>query len=85
VGLPKPKPRALRFQPKSATVGTPVLIWGYNLLSASVQFNGVPASVVHTSGSNYVWAAVPTGATKGPITVTTPGGVSTTPANFTVQ
>jgi uncharacterized repeat protein (TIGR03803 family) len=84
-GLPKPKPRALEFEPESAPVGTPIRIWGYNLLSASVQFNGVPATTVHNSGSNYVWATVPAGATTGPITVTTPGGTSTTHDSFTVQ
>ena len=48
--------------------------WGYNLLSSSVQFNGVAAAAVEGSGPNYVYAAVPAGATSGPIAVTTPGG-----------
>jgi hypothetical protein len=50
-----------------------------------VQFNGTHATSVSNSGSNYVWATVPAGATTGPITVTTPGGLSTTPASFIVQ
>jgi hypothetical protein len=85
LGLPKPKPRAQRFHPATGPAGTQVLIWGYNLFEASVQFNGVPATVVRNSGSNYVWAAVPAGATSGPLTVTTPGGTTTTHASFTLQ
>ena len=84
-GLPKPAPRPRRFHPQSGPVGTKVLIWGDNLLSASVAFNGVTAPTVSNSGPNYVWATVPAGATTGPITVTTPGGMHTTRASFTVQ
>jgi len=84
-GIPIPKPRAPTFYPKSGAVGTQVRIWGYNLFGASVQFNGVASTSVHNAGSNYVWATVPTGATTGPITVTTPGGTSTTKQSFTVQ
>jgi hypothetical protein len=84
-GLPKPAPRPLEFDPKHGRPGTKVRIWGYNLLSASAEFNGVPATAVSSSGSNYVWATVPAGATTGPITVTTPGGQSTTTAVFRVN
>ncbi|MGO4879712.1 MAG: choice-of-anchor tandem repeat GloVer-containing protein [Bryobacteraceae bacterium] len=85
VGMPKPRPSARKFGPESGPTGTRVRIWGYNLLSASVEFNGVPAVSVSSSGPNYVWATVPTGATTGPITVTTPGGSDVTQASFTVQ
>lgn len=84
-GLPKPAPAPLRFNPQSGAAGTKVLIWGNNLLSASVQFNGVAATDVSNSGSNYVWATVPAGATTGPITITTPGGTTTTQGSFSVQ
>lgn len=84
-GLPKPPPRARHFHPQSGPVGTRVLVWGYDLLSASVQVNGVNAATVSNSGPNYVWATVPAGATTGPITITTPGGSVTTKASFTVQ
>jgi hypothetical protein len=66
-------------------VGTKVLIWGSNLLSASVRFNGTAATAVSNSGSNYIWATLPPGATTGPITITTPGGTHTTEASFIVQ
>jgi len=85
VGLPKPLPSPLKFGPQSGAPGTRVRIWGQNLLSASVAFNGVAAREVSNSGSNYVWATVPTGATSGPITVTTPGGSATTQSSFTVE
>jgi uncharacterized repeat protein (TIGR03803 family) len=85
LGLPKPAPAAQRFYPNSAAVGTPIRIWGNNLLGASVEFNGVAATEVTNSGPNYVWATVPAGATSGPITITTPGGTVTTKASFTVE
>jgi uncharacterized repeat protein (TIGR03803 family) len=83
--LPKPAPQALAFRPSSGPPGTPILIWGNNLLVASVTFNGTPAAKAHSSGPNDVIATVPAGATTGPITVTTPGGASTTTASFTVR
>ncbi len=85
VGLPKPQPWAGEFGPQAGPAGTRVRIWGHNLLAASVQFNGVPATAVSSSGPNYVWATVPSGAVTGPITVVTPGGANTTKSNFTVQ
>jgi len=84
-GLAKPGPQPQSFSPQSGAVGTNVRIWGQNLLSAAVQFNGVAAATVSNSGPNYVWATVPAGAITGPITVATPGGTETTQASFTVQ
>ena len=54
------------------------------MLQATVSFNGTAAIKVTHSGPNYTFALVPKGATSGPITVTTPGGTSTTPTTFTV-
>lgn len=85
VGLPKPAPWTQHFSPTSGAVSAQVRLWGNNLLSAAVQFNGVAAATVSNSGSNYVWATVPEGATTGPITVTTPGGTVTTADSFTVK
>jgi hypothetical protein len=84
-GLPKPAPMAPQFVPASGAAGTRVRIWGYQLLGASVQFNGVAATDAVNSGPNYVWATVPEGATTGPITIATPGGSTTTRDSFTVQ
>jgi uncharacterized repeat protein (TIGR03803 family) len=85
VGLPKPGPRALRFNPSSGPVGTKVLVWGLDLLSASVEFNGTRTTEVLNSGSNYIQATVPPGATTGPLRITTPGGTVTTQTRFTIQ
>jgi uncharacterized repeat protein (TIGR03803 family) len=83
--LPVPKPKAREFSPSSGPTGTQVMIWGQNLLGASVQFNGAGATTVSNAGPNYVWAAVPPGATSGPVTVTTPGGTSITHSRFKVN
>ncbi len=85
VGLPKPRPWAQHFSPQSGPAGTRVRIWGSNLLSAAVWFNGVAGDAVSNSGPNYIWATVPAGAGSGPLTITTPGGTATTQASFTVQ
>ncbi|MGA3074608.1 MAG: choice-of-anchor tandem repeat GloVer-containing protein [Bryobacteraceae bacterium] len=84
-GQPKPAPRPLGFNPRSGGVGSTVSIWGSHLLSGSVRFNGVDATAVSNSGSNYLLATVPAGAASGPITVTTPGGTVTTRARFIVR
>ncbi len=85
VGLPIPKPQAAVFSPASGAVGTQVLIWGNNMLQSTVQFNGVAATEVKYGGPQYVSVTVPAGATTGPITVTTKGGVSTTQQSFQVE
>jgi hypothetical protein len=84
VGMPKPPPYAQTFEPQSGAAGTRVRIWGHNLLSASVEFNGAAAVEVSNSGPNYVWATVPADATTGPITVSTPAGTVSTQADFAV-
>ena len=81
-GLRKPVPRAHYLAPPQGSVGTEVRIWGDNLLSASVTFNGVAADSVYNSGPNYIYATVPAGATTGPLTITTPGGSVTTASFF---
>jgi len=84
-GLPKPRPKALRFGPQAGPVGTKVLIWGFDLLSASVEFHGSRATEVSNGGPNYIRATVPRGAATGAIRITTPGGAVTTDTSFTVQ
>ena len=86
LGLPKPLPRIRYFSPASGTVGSGVLIVGANLLGLNqVKFNGAPATQFASRGSNYAVAIVPSGATSGPIMVTTPNGNVTSKASFTVQ
>jgi len=84
-GERRPAPRPRRLNPPSGAAGTKVLIWGAHLLSASVRFNGTPATEVSNSGPDYIWATVPPGATTGPVTVTTPGGTAAAKDSFVVQ
>jgi hypothetical protein len=84
-GLPRPAPRALAFSPAAGKPGTKVLIWGSNLLGSSVNFGGVPAALVSSSGAHYVWATVPAHAKSGAIIVTTAGGKSMTTASFRIS
>jgi len=51
--------------------------------SSSVTFNGLPASFSVVSDT-YMTAVVPTGATTGPVVVTTPGGTLSSNASFQV-
>lgn len=63
------------FSPKLGGAGTSVTITGVNLSSASsVTFNGIAATIVNNS-STAITVTVPSGATTGPIAVTTSNGV----------
>jgi IPT/TIG domain len=77
-------PTITSFTPTSGAVGTSVTISGTNFAGATtVRFNGTAAgfSVISTTA---VQATVPTGATTGPVSVTTPGGTATSGTNFIV-
>jgi hypothetical protein len=77
-------PKITGFSPSSGAVGTVVTISGTNLGKAtSLTFNGVAATITTDSAST-ITAAVPAGATTGPIAVTTAGGTGTSGTNFTV-
>jgi uncharacterized protein (TIGR03437 family) len=72
------------FSPTNGLVNTTVVINGTNFTSAStVTFNGANASFTVNSRSQ-ITAAVPDGATSGPITVIAPGGLATSASSFTV-
>jgi uncharacterized repeat protein (TIGR03803 family) len=80
----EPAPTISSFTPKSGFPGTSVIITGTNLSYAtSVTFNGTPATITSDTATQIV-ATVPSGATTGPISVTTLGGTVTTTSNFTV-
>jgi uncharacterized repeat protein (TIGR03803 family) len=71
--------------PTSGTVGTPVTILGFKMNSAtSVTFNGTPATFQVIWG-NAIKTTVPSGATTGPVTVTTPSRTLTSNVNFQVN
>jgi hypothetical protein len=71
------------FSPSSGPPGTQVIITGANFTGATaVTFNGTAASLAVNS-STQITATVPSGATTGPITVTTSDGPATSASNFT--
>jgi large repetitive protein len=79
-------PTISSFSPKSGPVGTSVRINGSGFAGATaVRFNGVAAAsfTVNAQGTR-IDTKVPSGATTGKISVTTPAGTATSAANFTV-
>src|ERR1043166_432528 len=73
------------FDPDRATVGVSVTIAGNDFTNASeVDFNGISASF-QVQSDTQITATVPRDSLTGPVTVTTPDGVATSPTDFTVQ
>ena len=79
-------PTITSFTPTSGPVGTSVAITGTNLCGATqVVFNTQPVITYSVTSETSITATVPTGATTGPIRVTTPGfSQVSSAANFTV-
>jgi uncharacterized repeat protein (TIGR03803 family) len=74
----------VKTQLASGRVGASVVILGTNLTGATgVAFNGTPASITANSASE-IKTIVPTNATTGPVTVTTPSGTLTSNRPFRV-
>jgi uncharacterized protein (TIGR03437 family) len=85
-GLPKPAPFVNRIIPATGSAGQSILLWGSHLVGAtSVSFNGVAAAAFQVNSTQAVVAAVPAGATTGPVTITTANGSFTTTQSFTIQ
>lgn len=79
-------PTITSFTPTSGGVGVRVIITGTRFAGAtSVTFDGVPATFRVLRGGSRITTNVPSGATSGPIAVTTPGGTATTATDFVVQ
>jgi uncharacterized repeat protein (TIGR03803 family) len=75
----------VRTQTTSGKVGATVIILGTNLTgSTSVTFNGT-AAVFTVVSSSEITATVPSGATSGVVSVTTPGGVLNSNQAFQVK
>jgi hypothetical protein len=80
-----PPPTISSFTPTSGPAGTTVSITGTGFTGASsVTFGGVPATNLTLNSDTSITATVPSGATTGPIAVTTPGGTGTSTATFTL-
>src|SRR5262245_20327913 len=83
-----PRPAIRSFTPTSGRIGTLVVITGINFsgtgfTTSAVKFNGVTATFTVNSATQ-VTATVPSGATTGRISLTTPGGTTSSGASFTV-
>jgi hypothetical protein len=79
-------PAITGFTPSGGSPGTTVEIVGANLTGVtSVRFGTVPAASFQVRSAQEIAAVVPNGAATGKITVTTPGGTASSPANFVVS
>lgn len=77
-------PSITNFSPTSGSAGTDVTISGTNFSGTTqVQFNGTNANF-RVDSSTQITATVPSGATTGPISVTTPAGTAASSSNFSV-
>jgi hypothetical protein len=83
--LGAPPPRIDAFTPTSGPVGTGVTISGAGFTAAtSVRFNGTEAAFT-VAADNTISTTVPLGATTGPVSVATSGGIATSTSPFTVS
>src|SRR5579871_2720804 len=79
-------PEFITLQQTSGTVGSQVSILGQGFNSSSVvKFDGVQAKTVTVTGTSYISATVPTGATDGYVTVTTGSTTLKSTQKFTVH
>jgi hypothetical protein len=80
-----PPPTVTSFTPTSGPVGSRVVITGTHFYDVSqVDFNGMVALGYTIDSTTQITATVPTGATTGPIRVTTLDGTGHSPTDFTV-
>ena len=78
-------PASLPFTPSSGPVGTMSTLTGTSFTGAtSVGFNGAATTDFSVNSDTQITVTVPSGATSGPITVTTPGGTATSDMGFIV-
>jgi hypothetical protein len=82
---PDKTPTISSFLPTSGPPGTVVTISGrWFQQTADVSFNGTPASTYTVDSANQISASVPSGASSGPISVTSRSGTGTSTDIFTV-
>ena len=76
------------FSPTSACAGTTptITLTGTNFTGATaVKFNGVNATPITVVNATTITVPLPSTATTGPVTVTTPAGTGTSGSNFTIN
>jgi uncharacterized repeat protein (TIGR03803 family) len=74
------------FVRANGKIGEQAQILGQGLTgTTSVTFNGIPATRFKVVSDTYMTAVVPTGATTGPVVVTTPAGPLTSNVNFRIS
>src|SRR5437870_5227278 len=79
------KPTITSFTPTSGPVGTMVTISGTDFTGVTaVTFNGVNGDPFTVTSATAIQDSVPMGATTGPLSVTTTGGMATSASVFTV-
>jgi len=77
-------PDLVNVLPNQAPIGTQVGLIGVNFTGTThVLFNGTPATFT-VDNDSLVRAAVPVGATSGPVTITNPGGSDVSDTPFTI-
>ncbi|MGD0165494.1 MAG: hypothetical protein ABSB39_23850 [Candidatus Sulfotelmatobacter sp.] len=75
----------ISFVRASGRIGAPAEILGQGFRGTrSVTFNGIPATSFTVVTDTFMTAVVLTGATTGPVVVTTPSGNLTSNKNFSV-
>ena len=87
-------PEITRFDVNSGPVGFIIRIYGHNFDLENkdaniVRFNNVQATDVQASyqsarNEDMLRVEIPSGATSGPVTIQTPGGIATGPRDFTI-
>ena len=81
-----PPPEVWSFTPENGTVGAEVALTGVRFTGATqVRFDGTPAASFVVDSDSQMRAVVPSGATSGPISVTTAGGTGASAASFEVR
>ena len=79
------EPAIASFAPASGAVGTVVTISGSNFAGVTaVRFNGFEATTYTVDSLTQITATVPTTASTGAVTVSTPRGTATSSRNFTI-
>jgi hypothetical protein len=78
-------PEVFSFTPASGPAGTSIVMTGAEFSDATaVKFNGKNAGSFMIDSDSQITATVPSGATSGPIAVTSPEGTGTSATSFTV-